>query len=124
VAEPKRCVVCGRSYVAGRRNVRRQKYCRARCARAAKRRSDRLYHQQADATAEGRLAKRVKGRQYRERVDWVRLLRYWRKAHPLATARTNRGAARRYYERHREQILNKRRRQRAMAKAVAGPRSQ
>ncbi len=120
----KRCPICGRFFEPDIRNRRRQQYDSRRCAKKAKQRYDQLYQRELDATAEGKFGKREKARQYRQRVDWARLMRYRRKADPRSTARLNRKAARRYYQRHREQILQKRRQQRAGRKAAQTPRSQ
>lgn len=77
-----------------------------------------------DATVEGRACKREKNRQYRQRVDWTRQMRYRRKADARRTARINRQAAQRYYWRNRDPIVQKRREQRARRKASRKARSQ
>ncbi len=83
-----------------------------------------MHKQLYRATGLGREQRRRENEKLRERLGWVEYMSYWRKADSQRTARTNRGAARRYYAQHREQILAKRRARRAAQKALAKVRSQ
>jgi hypothetical protein len=116
-----RCAVCGRSFCPDRRNRGRQSYCSRRCRREAKRRYDRKYHRAYRRTWDGRLHRREQHRRYRGKVGWSRYVRYWRKRDSYRTEVRERKRARRYYERHREEILAKRRRQRVVQKASREP---
>jgi hypothetical protein len=120
----RRCAICGRRFRPDVRNQRHQRTCSPRCAQEAKRRYDRAYHRQANGTPEGRTCKRIKNREYREQQDWTRMMRYRRKADPQRAARLDRKAARRYYWRHRDRILQQRREKRADQKALRRARSQ
>jgi len=95
VAEPRCCAICGRWFRPDRRSRSHQRYGSRRCAKKAQ----------------------------RERLGWADYMRYWRKAKPEERAAQERERAHSYYERHREAILEKRRRQRAARKALPKARS-
>jgi hypothetical protein len=67
--------------------------------------------------------KREENRRYRKSVDWARYIRFWRKADPYRRQALERKRARRYYQRHAEQIRAKARVRRAGKKAADGSRS-
>jgi hypothetical protein len=121
---PRRCPVCGRFLPAFVRARRRLHYDRAQCARQAKLDRDRQYQREARRTTEGRTAKRVENEATRDGLGWAEYLRFWRKAHPEDVAELNRRAARRYYHKHRAQILAQRRLARSCKKAAPDACSQ
>jgi len=50
-------------------------------------------------------------------------MRFWRKADPEHVSKLNREKCRRYYQQHREQLLEKRRQQRGARQRVRATRS-
>ena len=74
---------------------------------------DREHTKRYRETGLGREQRRRDNDRQRQRLDWRRYKRFWRNSDPGKTRRNERARAQRYYERHREQLLAKRRLQRA-----------
>ncbi len=123
MAEALRCAICGRCLRPDPRSARHQRYCR-RCRKKAKRAHDRAHKQLYRETGLGKEQRKRESQKRRERLGWADYMRYWRKADAVRSVRIDREAARRYYERHREAIVQKRRQQRAARKALQKARSQ
>lgn len=117
------CAVCGHAYQPEPRSWRHQRYCSKRCARKAKRERDRIHKQRYRETGLGREQRRRENERYRDQVGWTEYMRYWRKADSGRRAGQERKRAERYYERHREPILQKRRETRVAQKAAKKARS-
>jgi len=99
------------------RHRRNRKYCR-RCAKEVKREYDRQYKQDYRAKPAGKEQRQRESHKRRARLGWSDYMRYWRKADSWRVAAQERARAKRYYARHRAQILAKRRAQRAARKAA------
>jgi len=107
------CTICGRHFRPDPRARCQQRCCSRRCSRKLKRQRDRVHKQRYRDTGLGKEQRRRESEKRREAVGWDAYMRAWRKAEPEERARCERDRARRYYDAHREEILAKRRRQRA-----------
>ncbi len=123
MSQARRCAVCGRAYQPEPRSWRHQKYCSKECARKAKRQRDRKHKRSYRETGLGREQRRRESEQRCRRIGWAEYMRYWRKSDAARATQLNRAALRRYYARHRDEILRKRRQQQAAQKALAEARS-
>ena len=104
----KRCVICGKAFSPDRRSRLQQKCCGRRCSRRLKHRRDRVHKQRYRETGLGQEQRKRENKTYRERVGWNEYMRFWRKAEPKKRARKERERARRYYKKHKAEILQKR----------------
>ncbi|MDI7269314.1 MAG: hypothetical protein QME96_15095, partial [Myxococcota bacterium] len=68
--------------------------------------------------------KQAQNEGYRETNDWTQYMRYWRKRESDRAARIDRAAAAKYYERHRDEVLARRRDRRRPRTASRTPCSQ
>jgi hypothetical protein len=106
------------------RSRRHQRYHSRRCAKKAKRERDRLHKKAYRATGLGREQRKRENERTRDRLGWTEFMRFWRKADAVRAARLDRNAAQRYYERHRDQIVEKLRLKRAAQRRLRKARSQ
>lgn len=83
-----------------------------------------MHKKEYRATGLGREQRKRESRKRREHVGWAEYMRFWRKADPRRAARLNRVACRRYYQQHRDELLEKRRLKRAAQKQLRKTRSQ
>jgi hypothetical protein len=111
------CVKCDKPLRFDASHRRNRKYCR-RCAKEVKREYDRQYKQDYRAKPAGKEQRQRESHKRRARLGWSDYMRYWRKADSWRVAAQERARAKRYYARHRAQILAKRRAQRAARKAA------
>lgn len=118
MGEVRRCALCGRHFHPERRNQKRQKYCSRRCAKKAKRDRDREHKRLYRDTGLGHEQRRRESEKRREQLGWAEYMRYWRKAEPDERAGQERQRQRRYYAKHRDEIVAKRRAQRAARRAL------
>lgn len=117
-----RCPICGRWFRPDVRSVGHQKYCSPRCSKKAKRRRDREHKKRYRDTGLGAEQRRRESTKRRNKADWARYMRAWREADPERRAKQARQQARQYYEKHRAQLLRKRRAQRDVPqKQDSGP---
>ena len=117
MAVRRQCVACGKRLRFDRSHRRNRKYCR-RCAKAAKQERDREHKQRYRDTGLGREQRKRDNQRTRGRLGWNDYMRFWRKAEPKVRAKQERARARRYYEKHRADILEKRRRVRVARKRI------
>ena len=120
MASRRHCVRCGKRLRFNASHRRNRKYCRS-CAKQAKREYDRQYKRDYRAKPCGKEQRQRESRKRRARLDWSEYIRYWRKADSWRVAAQERARARSYYQRHRAEILAKRRAQRAARKAAQQP---
>ena len=124
MARAPRCTICGRSFRPEPRSRHHQRTCSKGCRKKARRERDREHKRLYRDTGLGREQRRRESEKRRERLGWADYMRYWRKADAVRSVRIDREAARIYYRRHREAIVEKRRQQRAARKALQKARSQ
>jgi hypothetical protein len=110
-------VRCGKRLRFDASHRRNRKYCR-RCAKQRKREYDQQYKQDYRDKPAGKAQRQRESRKRREQLDWATYMRFWRKAEPAVRAAQERARAKTYYERHRDEILAKRRAQRRARKVA------
>jgi hypothetical protein len=115
------CVICGESFVPDPRSARQQKCCGKACSKALKRLRDKLHKQRYRETG---LGQDQRGREYGRRGQnepRAEYMRFWRKADSYRRNAQERARAKRYYQKYKARILEKRRQKRAkkMAQKVA-----
>lgn len=123
MAPGRRCAICDRSFRPNVRSRTHQHYCSRRCAKKAKRERDREHKRLYRDTGLGQEQRKRESQKRRERVGWAQYMRYWRRAEPDRRLAQERKRAQRYYERHRDAMVTKRRQQRAARKVAAQARS-
>jgi hypothetical protein len=89
----------------------------------AKRERDREHKKRYRDNGLGQEQRKRENARTRERLGWAEYMRYWRKANPRQRSKVNRAKCQLYYEQHREEILRKRREQRAAKKNRCSARS-
>lgn len=94
-----RCSTCGRFI------PRKQRYCGPKCARQLKRKRDREHKRNYRDTGLGRAQREQEARV--RRVPQRHYMRGWRGRNRQRAHRLDREAAARYYERHREEVLQR-----------------
>jgi len=115
------CVICGDSFVPDPRSARQQKCCSKACSKARKRLRDKFHKQRYRESGLGQEQKKRENRSTRQRLDWRRYKRFWRKADSYRHNAQERARAKRYYQKNKARILEKRRQKRAekLAQKVA-----
>jgi hypothetical protein len=109
----RRCTICGKHFRPDPRARRQQRCCSRRCSKKLKRQRDRRHKQRYRETGLGKEQRKRENQTQRERLGWNDYMRFWRKAEPKERSHQERERARRYYQAHRDEILAKRRQQRA-----------